>query len=101
MGHLIFLLLHFLALIFGMVLLFITIPLHLIYCAASSKPAPDPNRPNWRTHVICPTCRELVRSEAHICVHCRQGLVPQEIKPWWVLDGKSDVGIEARDRRGR
>ena len=33
MGHLLFCMLHFFALLFGFFGLFITIPLHLIYCA--------------------------------------------------------------------
>lgn len=35
MGHLIFLCLHFAAILFGLVGLIITIPLHVIYCAVS------------------------------------------------------------------
>jgi len=97
MGHLLFLILHFIAAMFGAVLLFVTIPLHLIYGAASSKPAPDPNRPQPRTHVICPSCRELVRRDASICRFCRQGLVPQANLPWWRLDNEPEDGM--RDGR--
>ena len=38
MGHFLFCILHFLAFKFGLVGLFITIPLHLIYCAVNKKP---------------------------------------------------------------
>ena len=37
MGNLIFFILHLVALIFGVVFLFVTIPLHLIYLAIMSK----------------------------------------------------------------
>lgn len=29
------------------------------------------------THVRCPDCRELVRTDARVCKHCRGALVPQ------------------------
>lgn len=29
------------------------------------------------THVRCPDCRELVRSDARKCKHCGTGLIPQ------------------------
>ena len=71
MGHLIFLVLHVLALLFGAVFLFVTIPAHLIYAAVASR------RPNWDTHLRCPDCKELVRKEANVCKHCGLKLVPQ------------------------
>ena len=37
MGHLIFIILHILAVMFGFVLLFITVPLHLIYAGTRKK----------------------------------------------------------------
>ena len=36
LGHCVFMVLHVLALLFGFVLLFVTIPAHLIYCAIRS-----------------------------------------------------------------
>ena len=39
MGHLIFIILHILAVMFGFVLLFITVPLHLIYTGTRKKKA--------------------------------------------------------------
>jgi hypothetical protein len=75
MGHLIFVVLHFIALLFGAMLLLVTIPLHLIYGVAGGRRGPAP--PNRWTHVKCPWCFELVFKKASICPHCRQGLVPQ------------------------
>src|SRR4029077_1662471 len=78
MGHLIFLLMHFVMLLFFFVGLVVTIPLHLIYAAVSGSKR-DPNAPTPRTHVVCPTCREFVHNEASICPYCRQGLVPLSV----------------------
>ena len=76
MGHLLFLVLHVAAVLFGFVLLVVTIPSHLIYAAIKSnksktvKPHPD-------THVKCPDCKELVLREARVCKHCGCKLMPQ------------------------
>jgi len=40
MGHLIFIILHILAVMFGFVLLFITVPLHLIYAGTRKRRVP-------------------------------------------------------------
>lgn len=29
------------------------------------------------THVRCPDCKELIRKDARVCMHCRAKLVPQ------------------------
>jgi hypothetical protein len=76
MGHLIFLVLHVLALLFGPVLLFITIPAHLIYAAVGSRKR-EPNTPHPDTHVRCPDCKELIFKEAKVCKHCGCKLIPQ------------------------
>lgn len=39
--------------------------------------ARDKNAPTPGTHVRCPDCKELVRRDASICMHCRCKLVPQ------------------------
>ena len=39
---------------------------------SEASDAPHPN-----THVKCPDCAELVRSEAKVCKHCGCRLVPQ------------------------
>ena len=71
MGHLLFLGLHFLALLFFGVFLFFTIPLHLIYSVsrgrarAATKALPSP-----KTHHKCPDCKELILKEAVVCKHC-------------------------------
>ena len=85
MGHLLFIILHIVAILFGVVWLIVTIPLHLIYGAVSGrKPAAvviDPNAPTAETHVRCPDCRELVRADAVKCKHCGAALVPVDMKP--------------------
>lgn len=85
MGHLIFVVLHIIALVTGAVLLFLTIPAHLIYAAVASRKAPEPVvRPNEiseLTHVRCADCRELVRADAVKCKHCGTKLVPQDLTP--------------------
>lgn len=75
MGTLIFICLHILALVFGVAGLLITIPLHLIYSAASKRSPTEPP-PTAKTHVRCPACHELVRREAVKCKHCGVGLQP-------------------------
>ena len=78
MGHIVFLAMHVLALLFGAVMLFVTIPAHLIYSAFSGGGAKrDPEAPRPDTHVRCPQCRELVRKDASLCKHCRCSLIPQ------------------------
>lgn len=37
MGHLVFLAMHLLAFVFGFVFLFVTVPMHLVYCAIKSN----------------------------------------------------------------
>lgn len=73
MGHVFFVLLHFLALLFGAILLLVTIPLHLIYGAIRRNRSRGPSP---RTHVICPECRELVLKDARVCKHCGSRLKP-------------------------
>lgn len=76
MGHLIFVILHATALLFGAVLLFLTIPAHLVYAAVRTKKH-DPDAPRPNTHDRCPDCKEFVRNEAKVCKHCGCKLIPQ------------------------
>ena len=73
MAHVVFVVIHLVA-VFAMPLaLVLTIPLHLIYAVlASRKGEPDPTQV-WR----CPDCRELVLREARVCKHCGCRIVPQ------------------------
>lgn len=80
MGHLIFLLLHFIAVLFFPIALVLTIPLHLIYSAVGRRKR-DPNAPTVWTHVKCPDCKELVNKEASVCKHCGCKLVPASEQP--------------------
>jgi hypothetical protein len=84
MGHLLFLVIHIVVLVFAPVGLLLTIPLHLIYGAAASKKV-DRDAPNWRTHVRCPDCKEFVRRDAVTCKHCGIALVPMDAPGFWQL----------------
>lgn len=77
MGHLIFIILHIVALIFGAFLLLITIPAHLIYAAVESKKPSSNASPGVATSGEspltrnCPRCKEEIRPDALICRFCR------------------------------
>ena len=73
MGHLIFIVLHFIAILFGFVFLFITIPLHLIYAVQQGKSDRSLKRK-------CPYCAEMVKVEAIVCKHCGKDLEKFEEK---------------------
>lgn len=85
MGHLVFFVMHVIALLFATLALWITIPLHLIYGAASARsraqPTPqaaaDGAHPHPSTHVHCPDCAELVLKQAKVCRFCGCKLTPQ------------------------
>ena len=75
MGHVIFCILHFLAVMFGLIGLFITIPLHIIYAVVANN-----NKPvNKSTTRVCPYCAEIVLKEASVCKHCNKDL-PEEVE---------------------
>lgn len=76
MGHALFMILHVIALIFGAVLLFVTIPLHLIYAVNRRSAKRTPDAPSARTHNHCPACREWVLKGASVCRFCGSKLVP-------------------------
>lgn len=80
MGHFIFLVMHLLSVLFlGWGLLFLTIPLHLIYAVLrrSSKIANVRHAPPTpATHVKCPDCRELILKDARVCRFCGCKLEP-------------------------
>jgi hypothetical protein len=80
MAHTVFIVLHLIAVLFGWILLFVTIPAHLIYTAVSRR-GKGGNGPTPDTHVKCPDCRELVLNEANVCKHCGCKLVPQISTP--------------------
>ena len=78
MGHLLFIILHIVAVIFGFAFLLLTIPLHLIYAALKGrKPAiAGPRAPDPRYETKCPQCAEIVLKDARVCKHCGHRLAP-------------------------
>jgi RNA polymerase subunit RPABC4/transcription elongation factor Spt4 len=77
MGHALFIALHLVAAFFvGLVLLFITIPMHLIYGVLRARHRAAGLIDNPATQVRCPACRELVRHDASLCKHCGSALQP-------------------------
>jgi hypothetical protein len=76
MGHLIFLILHTIAIALGLWMLVFTIPFHIIYSAVRANRKHE-SEPSFFTHVRCPECRELVLKGAKICKHCGCSLIPQ------------------------
>lgn len=77
MGHIIFLVLHALAIWFGLWALVFTLPLHLIYSAIRANRQRKHDVASLLTHVRCPDCRELVLKSAKVCKHCGCRLIPQ------------------------
>ena len=84
MGHLLFAVLHLIALIFFAWTLTLTIPLHLIYAAVSRNapkrevfiPGPGDIAAGYVGQVNCPECRELIRADAKKCKHCGAAVTP-------------------------
>jgi len=77
MGHIIFFLLHGVAVLLGLWLLIFTVPLHLIYSAIRANRRRKHDAVSFLTHVRCPDCRELVLKGATVCKHCGCRLTPQ------------------------
>jgi len=71
MGHLLFCILHFLAIMFGFVFLFVTIPGHIIYTVLKKKKATasPPDIPDTR-YKICPKCQAKNRRMDLVCSGC-------------------------------
>jgi hypothetical protein len=90
LGHLIFIVLHLIAVAFGAVLLVITIPLHLIYGAASGKKQPDEADELQRGFLRkCPQCAEAVKREALKCKHCGAQLPAlRQLNAWEKIFGE-------------
>lgn len=88
MGHLVFLVLHLIAVLLGGYALLLTLPLHLIYGVLRPRaavrgpfiPGPGDIRAGVVFAVHCPACREQVRSDALKCKHCGSELTPQSAK---------------------
>ena len=78
MGHAIFLALHLGAILFGAVLLVVTIPLHLSYAVLRGRQTGAAHDQAPQVH--CPACRELVRHDATLCKHCGTVLTPTPLR---------------------
>ena len=70
MGHLLFCILHFLALLFGVVGLFITIPLHLIYSAVSKPRAAREKETVMQGEKRCGSCGAHNIASNTNCISC-------------------------------
>ena len=80
MGNLMFLLLHFTALMFGMFGLLVTIPMHMLYSVSKSRAKVAKEQlPTPKTHLNCPDCKEFVLKGAIRCKHCGCELSPYGI----------------------
>lgn len=100
MGHVVFIVLHVLAIMFGLVALVITVPLHLIYGAVRNRRQPasaSADAPSPFTHVRCTECKEFVLGEAVKCKHCGATLTPQE--PEFARQRRILENMEKPDRR--
>jgi hypothetical protein len=87
MGHVIFVFLHLIAIMFGFIGLFLTIPLHLIYSAASKKPAQFREDGKKKNSGLlgglvdglevelsmrdCPYCTKKINKAATKCPYCQ------------------------------
>lgn len=82
MGHVVFVVLHLIALLFMMGALLLTIPLHVIYAvlAGRSKPAAAPASIATEPQRTCPACAEPVQRAAFRCKHCGVSIVAEEVK---------------------
>lgn len=74
MGHIVFLGLHLLAILFGIVGLVVTIPLHIIYAAIPKKNVWD----NWKPTKQCPYCKQKIDKTASKCPYCQEWMPQQE-----------------------
>lgn len=97
MGHVIFIVLHLIALLFLPVALFVTIAAHVIYAATRKRDPIGTGR-----YVKCPDCKEGVDLEASVCKHCGCKLVPASDQPRQTLyerfvDGRPLVGVKRPD----
>ena len=81
MGHVIFIILHIIAFLFGLVFLFITIPLHIIYAVIVNKDKEQITSEKIRNR-ICPFCGETILKIAIVCKHCGKDLekVEEEVE---------------------
>lgn len=76
MGHAAFIVLHLAAALFaGAMLLFLTIPLHILYGAYTNR-VPRPGAVDPALQTFCPDCGERVLRVARKCRHCGGALTP-------------------------
>jgi len=72
MGHVLFCILHFFAVLFGFVFLFVTIPAHIIYSVIKKKKQDTP--PPLPKYKICPKCQTKNRVTDYNCINCGSAL---------------------------
>jgi len=114
MGHILFIILHLLALAFGIVGLVITIPLHIIYTAASQPKGtrPDGKRQTggWFGPLIddiiisakmtnCPFCKAKIDKKASKCPYCQEWVVVDTLEEADILEEYNEIEQKNRPRK--
>ena len=63
------------AIMFGLIGLFLTVPLHIIYCAMPQKKGFVDGFKEGYTSQECPYCKMTINENATKCPHCRSDLL--------------------------
>lgn len=79
MGHILFILLHLVCLVWFTKGLVVTIPLHIIYAAISGSQ----KKSSAFYLKKCPDCSESIKAEARKCKHCGREFTENEVLVAW------------------
>ena len=88
MGHIIFLILHLICILFGFIGLIVTVLLHLIYAGVTkSNNRQISHRGNDKdVYAECPFCKEKIDHGASKCPYCREWIDEEQTPK--LVDGK-------------